>query len=160
MLALQEYSGAVVIVSHDRHLLRTVVDEFYIVADGYAKPFDGDIEDYAKWSAEHPKADANAAPVVSKKAIDREQRKRDEAEQRKRVAPLKAEIDKLEQQLLKAQDKLKQLETELTSEDLYNHESKQRLAELLEIQTVLKRDIERIEADWMQKLEEYEQAVK
>ena len=49
--ALQDYSGAVVMVSHDRHLLRTVIDEFYLVANGRATPFDGDLDDYAKWAA-------------------------------------------------------------------------------------------------------------
>src|SRR5687767_6567482 len=53
--ALQDYSGAVLMVSHDRHLLRTVIDEFYLVADGRATPFDGDLSDYAKWAAANPK---------------------------------------------------------------------------------------------------------
>ena len=53
--ALQDYSGAVLMVSHDRHLLRTVIDEFYLVADGRAAPFDGDLDDYAKWAARNPR---------------------------------------------------------------------------------------------------------
>jgi energy-coupling factor transporter ATP-binding protein EcfA2 len=52
--ALQEYSGAVLLVSHDRHLLRTAIDEFYLVADGRATPFDGDLDDYARWTAVNP----------------------------------------------------------------------------------------------------------
>lgn len=158
VLALQEYSGAVLMVSHDRHLLRTVVDEFYIVADGYAKPFDGDIEDYAKWSAEHPKADPEPEVVIPKKPVDREQRKRDEAEKRQRIAPLKAEVDKLEKQLATAQDKLKQVELDLASADIYALQNKSKLNELLESQTKLKREIDHIEHTWLQKLEEYEQA--
>ncbi|MES1192021.1 MAG: ribosomal protection-like ABC-F family protein [Steroidobacter sp.] len=157
-LALQEYEGAVLMVSHDRHLLRTVINEFYIVADGYAKPFDGDIEDYAKWSAEHPKADVN--PVEApKKSADREQRKRDEAEKRKNIAPLKAEVDKLEKKLATAQQKLKQVEEELLLPDIYSPTKKSRLNELLENQTKLKREIDQTEQQWINKLEEYEQAV-
>ena len=53
--ALQDYSGAVMMVSHDRHLLRTVIDEFYLVADGRATPFDGDLDDYAKWARDNPR---------------------------------------------------------------------------------------------------------
>lgn len=164
VLALQEYPGAVLMVSHDRHLLRTVVDEFYIVADGYAKPFDGDIEDYAKWSAEHPKADVTPEVVVAKKAqdrektTDREQRKRDEAEKRQRLAPLKAEVEKLEKQLSNTQDKLKQVEAELTSPDIYALQNKTKLSDLLESQTKLKREIDHIEQTWLQKQEAYEQA--
>ena len=50
-----------VMVSHDRHLLRTVIDEFYLVADGRAKPFDGDLDDYAKWAAANPRDAAEKA---------------------------------------------------------------------------------------------------
>ena len=58
-MALQEYDGAVVLVSHDRHLLRTVADELYVVHDGRAEPFDGDLDDYAKWLAETESASAS-----------------------------------------------------------------------------------------------------
>ena len=67
-LALQDYAGAVVMVSHDRHLLRTVIDEFYLVADGRATPFDGDLDDYAKWAAANPRdAIEKAAKAVKAK---------------------------------------------------------------------------------------------
>ena len=66
-LALQDYSGAVLMVSHDRHLLRTVIDEFYLVADGRATPFDGDLDDYAKWAADNPR-DAIEKAVKAVKA--------------------------------------------------------------------------------------------
>jgi len=163
-LALQEYAGAVVMVSHDRHLLRTSVDEFYIVADGYAKPFDGDLEDYAKWSVEHPKSDAEPIVITTKPAPknsgeDREQRKREDAERRKRIAPLKAEVDKLEQQLTTAQHKLKEVEVLLAAPDIYAQENKSRLRELLESQTQIKRDMDHVEQSWLSKLELYEQAV-
>jgi len=167
-LALQEYSGAVLMVSHDRHLLRTVVDQFYIVADGYAKPFDGDLEDYARWSVEHPKAEFAAEPVpikITKKESakestgDREQRKRDEAERRKRLAPMKAEVDKLEQQLSAIQQQLKEVELSLSAPDIYSQEKKQPLKELLEKQTQLKRDIDHTESNWLSKLEQYEAAL-
>ncbi len=156
-LALQEYAGAVVMVSHDRHLLRTVVDEFYIVADGYAKPFDGDLEDYAKWSVEHPKSEAEAIVITTKSTAkkggeDREQRKRDDAERRKRIAPLKTEVDKLEQQLNIAQNKLKEVELLLAAPDIYAQENKQRLRELLDKQTDIKRDMATIEQAWIRQI--------
>ena len=162
-LALQEYAGAVLMVSHDRHLLRTVVDQFYIVADGFAKPFDGDLEDYAKWSVEHPKAEAVSEPLPVKNnkkesSDDREQRKREDAERRKRSAPLKSDVDKLEAQLSNVQTSLKEVESSLTAADIYAPENKQRLKELLDKQIQLKRDIDHIETRWLSKLEEYEQA--
>jgi ATP-binding cassette subfamily F protein 3 len=163
-LALQEYAGAVVMVSHDRHLLRTSVDEFYIVADGYAKLFDGDLDDYAKWSMEHPKSEAEPIVITTKQPAkktgdDREQRKRDEAERRKRIAPLKADVDKLEQQLTAAQNKLKEVELLLAAPDIYSQEKKQHVRELLDKQTEIKRDIAQIEQAWIAKLELYEQAI-
>src|SRR5262245_25268191 len=95
-VALQEYDGAVVLVSHDRHLLRTVADELYVVHGGTAAPFDGDLEDYAKWLAETDAASSPvpvatstsgtvaAAPIADVKrepetAESRKQRKREEA---------------------------------------------------------------------------------
>ena len=120
-VALQEYSGAVVMVSHDRHLLRTVSDEFYIVHGGRAQPFDGDLEDYAKWLADAEAAPAvqhaaaalkpnettrkaqpapgegsTRAPAVAETAESRKQRKREEADRRNRLTPLKEAIARCE----------------------------------------------------------------
>jgi ATP-binding cassette, subfamily F, member 3 len=66
-VALQEYDGAVVLVSHDRHLLRTVADELYVVHDGRAEPFEGDLDDYAKWLAETESTSAKAQGAAATK---------------------------------------------------------------------------------------------
>jgi ATP-binding cassette subfamily F protein 3 len=164
-LALQDYVGAVLMVSHDRHLLRTVVDEFYIVADGLATPFDGDLEDYAKWAASHPKEakpDAKPAKVVVKEPAPkeskeaREQRKRDAADQRNKIAPLKAELTKLDKQLAQLQQQLASVEAKLAAPDIYDAASKARLKELLEQQTQLKRDIDKVESIWLETTETLE----
>ncbi len=171
-LALQDYSGAVLMVSHDRHLLRTVVDEFYIVADGRATPFDGDLEDYAKWAASHPKdaaakdaktAKAQAKAEVIKEAVPKEseevrkQRKREEAEQRNRIAPLKAELAKLDKQLATQQKKLAEVELKLAAPDIYDAAKKTQLRILLDEQINLKRDIDSTESAWLQISEQLEQ---
>lgn len=157
-LALQEYSGAMILVSHDRHLLRTVVDEFFIVADGRATPFDGDLEDYARWSVEHPKPDGPVVVTATTNSADeRKHRKREAAEKRNRVAPLKAEIDKLEKQVTTLQAKLAQVDQQLAAADIYAPEKKNRLRELLEQQTALKRDIDKTEGAWLRATEELEQ---
>lgn len=164
-LALQDYPGAVLMVSHDRHLLRTVIDQFFIVADGRATPFDGDLEDYARWMAEHPKEDlgnaqpsaiANNAPV-KETAEARKQRKREEAEKRNRLTPLRASIGKLEKQVTELQAKLAAVTQQLAAEDSYAPENKDRLNKLLEQQTQLKRDIDHNEAAWLQASDELEQ---
>jgi ATP-binding cassette subfamily F protein 3 len=166
-LALQDYSGAVLMVSHDRHLLRTVIDEFYIVADGRATPFDGDLEDYARWAAAHPKDAPKAelmpvkpkpvkvaAPKESEEA--RKQRKRDEAEQRSRIAPLRAELAKLDKQLPPLQKKLAEIEQKLVAPDIYEPANKHKLRELLDEQTRLKREIDKVETTWLEITESLE----
>jgi ATP-binding cassette, subfamily F, member 3 len=163
-LALQDYSGAVLMVSHDRHLLRTVIDEFYIVADGLATPFDGDLEDYAKWAANNPKdapakepkATKTKEPVAKESEEMRKQRKRDEAERRSRIAPLRAELAKLDKELAQLQKKLSDVETKLAAPDIYDVAQKTRLRELLGEQTKLKRRIDQVESGWLETTETLE----
>jgi ATP-binding cassette subfamily F protein 3 len=106
-VALQDYEGAVVLVSHDRHLLSTVVDEFRLVAHGRAEPFDGDLDDYARWLASGaPPLAGGAAPIkptatrpASDSADLRKQRKRAQAEQRAALGPVRAAVAEHERQL-------------------------------------------------------------
>jgi len=94
-VALQDYEGAVVLVSHDRHLLRSVADDLVLVDQGVAKEFDGDLDDYARWfmTREQAEVQAQSEPNANS-AEQRKQRKREEAELRKRLSPLKNEIAK------------------------------------------------------------------
>jgi ATP-binding cassette, subfamily F, member 3 len=108
-VALQDYEGAVVLVSHDRHLLSTVVDEFRLVAHGRAEPFEGDLDDYARWLANGgpPLASQGAAPAPiaspaapsAESADTRKRRKRAEAQQRASLSPVRAAIAEHERQL-------------------------------------------------------------
>src|SRR5690606_28481497 len=96
--ALAEFPGSVLLVSHDRHLLRTTVDDFWIVADGQVMEFDGDLEDYRSWllqrnsdqRAEARQADATASSGL----VDRKAQRRQEAEERQRLSALKKPIEK------------------------------------------------------------------
>jgi ATP-binding cassette subfamily F protein 3 len=104
-VALQDYAGAVVLVSHDRHLLRTVADEFLLVSAGRARPFDGDLEDYARWLAEDAAPGAGRAPAavaeepLPKTADARRQRKRAQADRRAMLGPLRARVADYERQI-------------------------------------------------------------
>ena len=109
-LALQEYEGGVVLVSHDRHLLRTTADRLLLVADGRVEPFDGDLDDYADWLARQRQADAASARASSPNAVaaaagkaerkqSREQAAAERAALLARRRPLQKEITKLEQSL-------------------------------------------------------------
>jgi ATP-binding cassette subfamily F protein 3 len=171
-VALQEYDGAVVLVSHDRHLLRTVVDEFYVVHRGTAEPFDGDLEDYAKWLAEadaastsghaltsapgaEPVADA-AAKRETETAESRKQRKREEAERRNRLAPLRAAVEKCEREIERLTQERAQIEAQLQSPEVYADGAKDRLRKLTEAQGRIARELADTEAEWFEHSERLE----
>jgi ATP-binding cassette subfamily F protein 3 len=160
-VALQDYTGAVVLVSHDRHLLRTVADQFFVVANGAAQPFDGDLEDYAQWLAEHDVAPEAAAPKREsggETADARKQRKREEAERRNKLTPLRNAIAKCDRELERLAKERASLETQLAAPDIYSDTQKARLTELLAKQAQLARDTEQVEAEWLRASEEYEAA--
>jgi ATP-binding cassette subfamily F protein 3 len=181
-VALQDYDGAVVLVSHDRHLLRTVVDELFVVHGGRVERFDGDLDDYARWlageasaaaaaSGLHPSApgqrsdgpvEADGAEGLrsgsreSDSAEARRQRKRLEAEQRNLLSPLRAAVASAERELDRLHRELAELQAALTAPELYSRDGKERLKQLLERQARLARQTEAAEADWLERSERLE----
>lgn len=159
-LALQGFEGAVIVVSHDRHLLNNTVDEYWLVADGKVEDFDGDLEDYASWlkerqqiarrteKAEQPQ-EATAAPVANKK-LDR----KETARLRELLRPLKKQVDKLEEQTDKVQAALKVIETTLADATLYSDsQRKDELQTLLKDQGRLEQELEALEMEWLESSE-------
>jgi ATP-binding cassette subfamily F protein 3 len=155
-VALQDYAGAVVLVSHDRHLLRTVADEFYIVHQGRATPFDGDLEDYAKWLADADSAASAPAPLKVETTESRRQRKRDEAERRNRLSPLRAAIASAEGELERLASERARVQAGLEAPDIYADTAKERLDRLLQEQAHLARETEKIEGTWLESTERLE----
>jgi ATP-binding cassette, subfamily F, member 3 len=164
-VALQDYAGAVVLVSHDRHLLRTVADQFYVVHAGRVQPFDGDLEDYAQWLAQASGAAAaggagdashSGAEPRGDSAEGRRQRRREDAQRRAALSPLKAQLAKLEAQLDSLARATQQVQMALAAADIYTDTAKSRLRELLEKQTQLARDTERVETAWLTGSEQLE----
>lgn len=151
-VALQEFDAAVVLVSHDRHLLRAVADELILVDEGRAQPFDGDLDDYARWFATREGAAEErviATVSASSSAEQRKQKKREEAERRARLSPLKNEIARYEREMTRLQQELAKIETALTSSDIYDPAAKTRLQELLHTQARLKRELQTAEEAWL-----------
>jgi len=155
-MALQDYAGAVVMVSHDRHLLRTVADQLYVVNGGRMRPFDGDLDDYASWLASIQQQEKAAAQgqdadpaAVAESAEGRRQRRRDDAGRRKALSPLKARVTRAEQELDALSARLATVQEQLASPDIYSDAARDRLKDLLGQQTQLVRDTERVEAEWM-----------
>jgi ATP-binding cassette subfamily F protein 3 len=148
-VALQDYAAAVVLVSHDRHLLRAFADELILVHDGKAQQFDGDLEDYARWFLTSA-APAQEAEVAAKPgAEDKKQRKREEAERRNRLSPLRAEVARYEARIAELERHRQDIETQLATPDIYGEHAKQRLQELLKAQTQLRRDLHASEEAWI-----------
>jgi len=163
-MALQDFAGAVVMVSHDRHLLRSVSDTLYVVHDGRLQEFDGDLDDYARWldnSAVKPvAADPNAGTGVSAAptAEDRKQRKREEAERRAKLAPLKAKVEDCERRLAKLATEAAQLDERLADAGLYAEGAKKQLLEVTAQRAKITRETETTEAQWLAASEALEQA--
>lgn len=164
-LALQGFEGALLVVSHDRHLLRTVCDQFVLVANGQAQHYDGDLDDYAQWLSDHRRADEQQKPDTStatkqpvKPAIDKRQLRQQEAARRQRLKPYLDHVKQSEQQLNRVQQQLQQIEHTLTDSTLYEAQNKDRLKELLAQQTALKQQLQQAETDWMDAAEALELA--
>jgi len=165
-LALQDYQGALIVVSHDRHLLRTVTDEFLLVAEGRARPFDGDLDDYRDWLNERQRAiNRETAPRSASVGNgngtpDRREQKRLEAERRQQLAikrkPLEQQVKKLEQRLEKLHTEQTRLHDELLEPMLYDDASKNRLKELLLRKAQVDKDLQQIESDWLEAQEALE----
>jgi len=158
-MALQEYQGAIVVVSHDRHLLRSVTDQLILVADGSAKPFDGDLDDYRQWMTEQKRAIAESSDNSS--AVDtgvsrKEQRKQD-AEKRKRLKPLLNRLKKSELAVEKYHAEQKDLESQLAEPDIYNDKQKEALKKLLAKKVEIDNALELAETEWMEVEELLEQ---
>jgi ATP-binding cassette subfamily F protein 3 len=156
-LALQEYPGAVLIVSHDRHLLRNTVDEFLLVADGRVEPFDGDLDDYRKLLLE--KRAAPAADVAAEEPgarVDRRDERRLAAEKRERLRPWRNRITSLEKDMEKLQAELRQLDERLQDPGLYESARAGEVQDLLRRQGALKQELATVEEDWLMACEELE----
>ncbi|HCH23097.1 MAG TPA: ABC transporter ATP-binding protein [Oceanospirillaceae bacterium] len=166
--ALQEFQGAVIVISHDRHLLRQVVDQYWLVADGRIGPYEGDLDSYQQQLQKLVQQQAKAKQLEQREnraddaannqsAQDRKQQKRIQAEQRAKLSPLKKKLDKLEARLDKLHTLQNQLEQQLVDPSLYEAEQKKQLQDLLQKQASTTQEAEQVEEDWLLCQEEYEQ---
>ncbi|MCE0760557.1 ATP-binding cassette domain-containing protein [Marinobacter sp. G11] len=164
-MALQNFDGAIVVVSHDRHLLRNTVDQFWLVSDGAVQEYDGDLEDYERWLAERRKDDDEppkrevveqaaenkvATGATALTADERKVRKRQEAELRQKLSPWRKKQGNLEARMEQLQQELAGVEQQLSDPAIYDDSAKVKLKELLAQQTGLKRELDDVEAEWLE----------
>jgi len=148
LLALQEFAGAVVVVSHDRALLRGACDRFLLVANQAVAPFEGDLEDYASWLAstarEEPQSEAAEA------LPSRREQRRAEAEARNRLTPLRAEERRIEAQLSELTGERTRLEAALADPATYTAKAPEEQRQLTLRHGQLLREIEKLEERWLE----------
>lgn len=177
--ALQAFEGAMVLVSHDRFLLSSVCDEFYLVDSGAVSTFDGDLDDYKKWlfssassnktndklstgttisSAAANGSNSGAIPQKVASEVDRKTRKRMEAEFRHTTKQFRDAISKEEKRMENCTQQLTQLEVELSDTGLYDAENKNRLTDVLSKQASYKAQLEEAEMLWLEAQEQLEAA--
>lgn len=162
MLALQDYEGALILVSHDRDLVMSVCDTLILVADGRADEFTGDMSDYAQHLKQarlakliQNKAD-NQPLTTDKTTLSKEEIRKKNAQNRQKTAPLRQAIEKLEKQLDKISGELGKIEQDLSDQSLYDDSQKDKLLSLLDKQNTLQKQVADIEEDLLTKMDELE----
>src|SRR6267154_2233136 len=172
-VALAQFEGTLVLVSHDRHLLRATTDQFLIVAEGRLAPFDGDLEDYRDWLFKTKLAPAEQAvplPETKKPAVtappdapaaDRRGQKRKEAEARQRQSaarkPIESRIKRLEEKMAKLNAQKSAIDARLADQAIYSEAQKDALKTLILDQAYVARELAQLEAEWLEQQQKLEQ---
>lgn len=150
--ALQDYTGSMIVVSHDRHLLRATTDDFWLVENGGVTPFDGDLDDYRRYRMEQ--SGNEEMPSNSATGVDRKQQKRLEAEQRQRQAqlrkPLETRLRKVEPEIERLTAEKQQLEQQLADSALYEAAQKDVLKQALLRQSEVQNRLDELELEWLE----------
>ena len=161
-VALIEYTGALVVISHDRHLLRSVCDELLIVHDGMVDRFNRSLDDYPAWlreqeeKAEQATAKWQDGPA---KSVNRKQQRQEQAQRRQRLKPLHDKVRDVEKELAAQRARLTELDELLTDESIYTDPSrKDEVARLVQDQGTARSAVESLEWEWLEASEELEQA--
>ena len=170
-IALQSFEGALLVVSHDRHLLQTVTDELWLVANGRLQTYKDDLEAYARWllksrvthsirsdAQQDSSQDGLNNATSSLSAEQRRQRKRDEAELRKQLRPMTLRTQAIEKRIDQLETAAKKREVELASSDIYEDAQKDKLKKLLQQQGTETAELDELEVEWMDLNERLEQA--
>ncbi|MEJ5140529.1 MULTISPECIES: ATP-binding cassette domain-containing protein [Acinetobacter] len=167
-MALQDFEGAVVLVSHERQLIASVCDELILVHAGQSKEFDGDLQDYATWlrqaridmikNGQQPSVPVQSQvvekPSISK--LDKEAQRKEAARQRELSRPIRKNIEKIESQIGKIQPRLVDIEALLADSALYEANRKDDLLKLMNEQTELKVKLEQAEEKMLELMMELE----
>ena len=152
--SLNAYTGAVLIISHDRNLLESVVDRLWVVKGGTVSPYDGNLEDYRR---EQLESSRSAKRVKNKPLPEAKQSRKDAADARKRIAPLKRKVEAIEKKIAAEKSKIQEIDRALSVTDLFTT-NPERAISLGKNRVACKKLVESLEDEWLVSLEAYEQA--
>ncbi|HYD96199.1 MAG TPA: ATP-binding cassette domain-containing protein [Noviherbaspirillum sp.] len=171
-MALAQFEGTLLLVSHDRHLLRATTDQFMIVAEGKLQPFDGDLDDYRDWLFKtklakadaplpsSPEKPAEPGPAQAGSREDRQERRRLEAEERQRLStlrkPIESRIKRLDEQMAKLNVRKTEVDARLADPSIYDDANKEELKALILDQAYLAKELEQLETEWLEQQDELE----
>jgi ATP-binding cassette subfamily F protein 3 len=163
-VALMEYSGALLVISHDRHLLRSVCDDLYIVHDGQLHELRRPLDDYPVWLKEQEAgaveiAQAASPAVKIERSSSKKKNRQADAKRRQLLKPHLDSVRQIEQQMNKSKAELILLDEKLSDEDLYSDpERVQDIREWGQRQTELRTLIADLEWQWLESSEQLEEA--
>ncbi|MCK5382644.1 MAG: ABC-F family ATP-binding cassette domain-containing protein [Gammaproteobacteria bacterium] len=160
-MALVEYSGALLVISHDRHLLRSVCDELYVVNDGQLIEFKQSIDDYAGWlkSQDIESNEQQTATQKNTRPSSKKQNRQTEAKRRQQLKPFSDKVRKIEMKMNQQRASLKQVEANLQDASLYSDDSrKEEMTSLMQAQAEFKTALESLEWEWLEASEALEKA--
>ncbi len=156
-VALQGYEGAMVLISHDRHLIRNTADYLYLVNDGAVGEFDGDLDDYREFLlGRGGKAGQGSGKPAGSGPVNRKQQRQAAAAERARRTDLNKQVRRLERKMDESATAIRELGEQLGDSSLYEEANKAQLKDLLSRQAELRRQAEALETEWLQVQEELE----
>jgi ATP-binding cassette subfamily F protein 3 len=160
VMALNDYQGAVVLISHDRHLVEACADRLWLVADGRVEPYDGDMEDYKRLILQGPEAAQKArdkAAAAEADAATAQEKRREAAQKRSQLKPLKQKIDAAEKEMARLQEKIAKIDDMLADPEFFQTDP-DRAAKFAKERAFCEKKLVKTEEDWLELSAEFEEA--
>jgi len=159
VMALNDYKGAVILISHDRHLVEACADRLWLVADGRVAPFDGDMEDYRRLILQGPEAAQKARARAEEEAerASAQNKRREAAQKRSMLKPLKQKIDAAEKEMARLQEKIGKLDEALADPAFFQREP-DRATKFAKERAYCEKKLVKTEEEWLELSAEFEEA--
>ncbi|MGV2975537.1 ribosomal protection-like ABC-F family protein [Roseibium alexandrii] len=160
VMALNDYQGAVVLISHDRHLVEACADRLWLVADGKVEPYDGDMEDYKRLILQGPEAAQKArdkAAAAEADAASAQEKRREAAQKRSQLKPLRQKIDAAEKEMTRLQEKIAKIDDMLADPEFFQTDP-DRAAKFAKERAFCEKKLVKTEEEWLELSAEFEEA--